>query len=240
MGMKPLAAGVATFTMPSVVPSYLARSRSRRWQRRSGPGKHRPFQRRRGWQSHDHAGLFGGVDVHLGAHGTHGLDVIHQLFKVGALLGQIFISALPGHSWVMMVSALPGRAWYISSVMKGMKGCSSFRALSSTYTSTLRAVSAAGVLAVQAGLQISMYQSQYTSQIKFSTLSAARPKLVLVQVGGGLGHLGQLGQHPLVAHVQQRFLRAGRGSSGRFISTKRAAFHSLLAKLRLAVTFSSL
>ena len=34
--------------------------------------------------------------------------------------------------------------------------------------------------------------------------------------------------------------RPGRKSSGRFIITKRAAFHSLLAKLRLALTFSSL
>ena len=33
--------------------------------------------------------------------------------------------------------------------------------------------------------------------------------------------------------------RPGRKSSGRFIITKRAAFHSLLAKLRLAFTFSS-
>ena len=45
-----------------------------------------------------------------------------------------------------------------------------------------------------------------------------------------------------ITHLSAMVSEAGRPSSkpsGRFISTKRAAFHSLLAKLRLALTFSS-
>ena len=58
----------------------------------------------------DHTGLFGRMDIHLGAHGADCLDVVHDLFKGFLFLGQLCASSKVGQLWVIMVSAEPGRA----------------------------------------------------------------------------------------------------------------------------------
>ena len=78
--------------------------------------------------------------------------------------------------------------------------------------------------------------------MKFSTFSAARPSSYLsrlaVASAATLASSDRI--HLSLMSSCSSAGRPGWKSSGRFICTKREAFHSLLAKLRQATTFSSL
>ena len=78
--------------------------------------------------------------------------------------------------------------------------------------------------------------------MKFSTFSAARPSSYLSRLAVASAATFASSDKIHLSLMSSRLSsgRPGSKSSGRFICTKREAFHSLLAKLRQARTFSSL
>ena len=104
-----------------------------------------------------------------------------------------------------------------------MNGCRSCSACTSTLTSTWRALSAsASSCEFRRSLAISIYQSQYTSQMKSCTFCAARPSSNLSRLA--VTSATRVFRRD-ITHLSAMVSEAGRPSSkpsGRFISTKRA------------------
>ena len=144
------------------------------------------------------------MDVHLGAHGTHSLDVIHQFFKVSAVLGPDLhvLIARPQLGHDGLAAAGQGLIDLLGDERhEGMQQLQC--AIQHIHQHLAGGVGGLGVVAVQAGLANFDVPVAVHFPNKVLHLLGGQAQLVLIQVGGGVGgHLGQLAQHPLVAHVQ--------------------------------------
>ena len=136
-----------------------------------------------------------------------------------------------------MLSPSWGKLCQISSVIKGIKGCKSLRVSASTKEITFCAVSSPDE---RRGFTSSIYQSQKISHTKSYSFAKATPSsyrsIFSVTSDTSLSNMVR-------SHLSSslNFVDSGRTvlSIVRFISTKRAAFQSLLAKLRADSIFSS-
>ena len=150
-------------------------------------------------------------------------------------------SSYSGQGATIRASPWWGRLCQISSVTKGMKGCSRARVFVSTHTSTWRVFwAAASSPPVSGRLASSMYQSQKSSQIKSYSLDTAMPSsnLSRFSVTSFVTVLNRL-----TIHWSSKERVSGRAQGtlwpSIFMWMNRAAFQILLAKFRLAATFSS-
>ncbi len=141
---------------------------------------------------------------------------------------------------IILSSLLADRCCHISSLIKGIKGCRSFRVLDKTYTRVYRAVDrASSFVPYNLGFTSSIYQSQYSFQIKSYTFCAAIPSSYLsrfsVTSPTSLLYL-------LIIHLSAKSICPAFKSLSlmfsRFIMINLVAFHILLAKFLLASTFS--
>ena len=149
-------------------------------------------------------------------------------------------SRYSGQEEIMMDSSSSWRLQKISSVMKGMKGWSSFKDWMSTVFKVQMAAAVVASPSPQSlGFTISMYQSQNSSQMKSYTFWSAIPSSYLSMFSvTSLARRFTLERIQRSAMVRSESSALAAGAFSRFIMMKRLAFHTLLAKFRLASTLS--
>ena len=145
-----------------------------------------------------------------------------------------------GQEEIIMDSSSSCRLQKISSVMKGIKGCSSFKDWIST---VFRVQMAAAVVESPSphslGFTISMYQSQNSSQIKSYTFWRAIPSSYLSMFSvTSFARRFTFDRIHRSAMVRSDSSTFSSEAFPMFIMINRLAFHTLLAKLRLASTLS--
>ena len=147
------------------------------------------------------------MHVHLGAHGTHSLDIIHHLFK-GFLLSGPVVSGVKG--WPCLRHDGLGRTGQSLIQFLGDEGHEGMqqleRLIQHIHQHTAGGVGLLCIAGVQAGLCDLDEPVAVDIPDKAVDLGSSQTHLIVLQIiGHGTGHLIQLGQHPLVAHVQQLF-----------------------------------
>src|SRR5216683_2931790 len=168
--------------------------------------------------------------------------------KSSSALGSMSCGAGDGHGARMidgsaLSPAPPGMRCQISSVMKGMKGCSNRRIDSRALRSTCRATSWLRLPSSRsASLATSRYQSQYSFHTKEYRLRAAS-EISNASRFAVTSAIVDASRDRIQRSAGDRSSKAGgsfdRGVSPRFMRTNREAFQSLLAKLRAPAVHSS-
>ena len=157
----------------------------------------------------DHAAALGGMHVHLGADGTHGLDVVHQLLKVG-FLGSI-VQLFGEHRPLLGHDGLGSTRQSAVDLLgdEGHEGMQQLQRLGQHVHQHLAGVvGLLGIGGVQANLGDLDVPVAVNLPDEVLHLLGSQAQLELIQiVGDGAGQVVQGGQNPLVAQVQ--LIRSG-------------------------------
>ena len=135
------------------------------------------------------------MDVHLGAHGADRLDVVHQLLKVGAVLGPDLHVLVAGPLLVHDGLSAAGQCLIDFLGDERHEGVQQLQRLVQHIDEHLAGGVGGGcVLAVQAGLADLDIPVAVDLPDEVLDLLGGQTQLILVEVGGSLGgDLGKLG-----------------------------------------------